>query len=174
MTTCVFSNPVNIGPPTNFEVVATGTESLQISWEAPYDSADLNILSYTISCDPQFHDEISVTVPVATTIVLESQFIPGTTYTCSVYATNADGNGIAAEATAITLEGQILAIQILIYQINYVFDFCLGEGFLPFLILGDGKMYLPYGDDAVSDSIDIFGGMSTGDTVHTRAYVSFF
>jgi hypothetical protein len=142
---------LNIGPPTNFEIVAAGTESLRFSWEPPYDSDDLNILSYTIYCSPRFHDEISVTVPIAGTVVLESQFIPGTTYTCSIYATNADGDGSTAVAIATTLEG---------------------EGFLPFLILGDRKVYLPYEDDATSKFIDIPGGMSTGETIHTRAFVS--
>ena len=101
---------MNIGPPTNFEIVAIGTESLRFRWDPPYDSDDLNIMSYTIYCNPQFHDEISVTVAFASTIALDSQFIPGTTYTCSVYATNAVGDGLAAEATATTLEGKICSI----------------------------------------------------------------
>ena len=100
---------MNIGPPTNFEIVAAGTESLRFSWEPPYDSDDINIISYTIYCSPQFHDEISVTVPIAGTIILESQFIPGTIYTCSIYATNADGDGPTAVAIATTLEGKPLA-----------------------------------------------------------------
>ena len=87
--------------------MALGTESLTFSWEAPYDSSDLNIESYTLFCHPQFQDEITVTVPTAGTVTLEEEFLPGTTYTCSVYATNAAGDGLTADQTQTTLEGSV-------------------------------------------------------------------
>ena len=36
---------------------------------------------------------------------------------------------------------------------------------------GVERVYLPTEDDAASGPIDIVGGLPTGDTVHTRAYV---
>ena len=39
------------------------------------------------------------------------------------------------------------------------------------MILGDQKVYLAYEDDATSELIDIPGGMSTGDKIHTSAFV---
>ena len=103
---------MNFGPPANFEIVVTGTESLVFEWDPPYGSEDLGILSYTLFCHPHFQDEISVTVPTTGTITLEDEFLPGTTYTCAVYGTNADGDGLRAVQTTITQEG----IQLLQYN----------------------------------------------------------
>lgn len=85
--------------------MVTGAETLTFSWEVPYDSEDLNIESYTIECNPRFQEEITITVPLPGSITLAEDFLPGTTYTCSVYATNALGDGVAAVQTATTLEG---------------------------------------------------------------------
>ena len=97
---------VNIGPPTNFEILVTGTETLTFRWDEPYAAGDLNIESYTLFCHPMFQDEISITVPTPDSITLEEDFLPGTTYTCSVFATNVDGDGVTAVQTATTLEGK--------------------------------------------------------------------
>ena len=93
---------MNIGPPRNFDIAVAGTESLTFSWNAPYEPE--GILSYTLSCDPTFQNEIIIVIPTEGSITLHD-FIPGTTYTCSVYATNVDGPGLSATQTATTLEG---------------------------------------------------------------------
>lgn len=85
--------------------MVAGTESLTFRWDAPYGSEGLEIVSYTLFCHPRFKDEISVTVPIPGTITLEDEFLPGTTYTCSVYGTNDDGDGVRAVQTAITEDG---------------------------------------------------------------------
>ena len=62
-----------------------------------------------------------------------------------------------------------------IYTHMKIFLFHKGEDYLPFLVLGSTpgveRVYLPTEDDAASGPIDVIGGLPTGDTVHTRAYV---
>lgn len=166
---------VNFGPPTNFEIVVTGTETLTFIWDAPYDSDDLEIVSYTLFCHPRFQDEISIIVPIPGTITLDDEFLPGTTYTCSVYGTNADGDGLTAIQTSTTREGIYSSAMVQLSHSSY--HICTGEGYLPFLVLGNTpgveRMYLQPEDDGASEQIELVGGLPIADTIHTRAYVRY-
>lgn len=97
---------VNLGPPTNFEITDIATESLTFRWDPPYDSNDLTINTYTVTCTPVFQEAIEATVDASITVVIIDKFLPGTNYTCSVYATNDVGDGSTAEQYATTLESK--------------------------------------------------------------------
>ena len=98
---------VTIGPPRDFVLTVAGTESLTFSWIAPYNADAVTILFYTLSCNPTFQNDIIVVVPMEGNITLHD-FIPGTTYTCTVYATTNEGPGLGISKTSTTVEGTSL------------------------------------------------------------------
>ena len=81
-----------------------GTETLAFNWELPLETTQEDILYYTIECVPHFQHAI-IEIVIGMTAVLE-EFLPGTTYTCTVTATTDDGLGAPATQTATTEEGE--------------------------------------------------------------------
>ena len=83
-----------------------GLETLAFSWELPLETTQNDILYYTIECVPHFQHAIMEIVNNGMTAVLE-EFLPGTSYTCTVTATTDDGLGAPATQTATTEEGEV-------------------------------------------------------------------
>ena len=64
-------------------------------------------MTYTISCSPS-HNGFYLVLQDAG-VRTESGFTPATNYTCTVHATNANGNGPAASDTVRTDDGGLFA-----------------------------------------------------------------
>ena len=92
-----------MGPPQNFTIEVLGTETLSFNWELPLD-IELNEIDYfVIDCDPSFQHDITEIVLDSFSVTLE-EFLPATTYTCTV-AAKTNALGAPAMATATTEEG---------------------------------------------------------------------
>lgn len=91
-------------PPTNFRVVATGSNSIEVSWGSPpLEAQNGIIISYSLTCQPE--ELVSTSLPVAYSAAGNyslSGFRPATTYNCTVVAATASGSGPPA-LQAITL-----------------------------------------------------------------------
>ena len=92
-----------VGPPQNFMITVEGSETLTFSWDLPLETELGDIQYYVIECEPRFQHAITEIV-TDTTATLE-EFLPGTTYTCTV-AAKADDLGAPAMQTATTEEGK--------------------------------------------------------------------
>ena len=92
-----------MGPPQNFVITVEGEETLTFSWELPLEMEQEDIDYFIIDCEPQFQHDITVRVLEGLTVTLE-EFLPGTTYTCTV-AANADDLGTPAMQTQTTHVG---------------------------------------------------------------------
>lgn len=92
-----------VGPPTNFKITVGGSETLIFSWGLPLEIEESEIDYYVIECMPHFQHAISKIVLDSQTVTLE-EFLPGTTYTCTV-AAKGDELGAPARQTATTEEG---------------------------------------------------------------------
>ena len=86
------------GPVQNFNIQVSGPTTLTFSWDEHTDGND--IIGYTIQCSPSlaglFTDSLVETV---------DGFTPATTYTCSIFATNINGDGEATSQTVTTADG---------------------------------------------------------------------
>lgn len=97
------SSAAIVGPPQNFTIEVFGTETLSFNWELPLD-IDIDEIDYfVVDCNPTFQHDITGTVTDSLSVTLE-EFLPGTTYTCTV-AAKTDALGAPATATATTEEG---------------------------------------------------------------------
>ena len=99
-----FSSPAPTGPPLNFLVTA-GARSMIFSW-APPNATQRNglITGYSLSCTPlTAGGDISMQYTQDGTFTLGG-FTPFTTYSCSIFAINRQGNGPVASMSIITLE----------------------------------------------------------------------
>lgn len=92
-----------MGPPQNFIITVDGSETLTFSWGLPLEIEEDEIDYYVIECMPHFQHAISEIVLDSQTVTLE-EFLPGTTYTCTV-AAKGDELGAPARQTATTEEG---------------------------------------------------------------------
>ena len=92
-----------MGPPKNFVITVEGSETLSFSWELPLDTTMDQIAFFVIRCEPAFQHAIEEIVVGELSVTLE-EFLPGTTYTCTV-AAKIDELGAPAEQTATTEEG---------------------------------------------------------------------
>ena len=92
-----------VGPPQNFVIIVKGAETLTFSWELPLETEQEDIDYFVIECKPRFQHDITELVMEDLTVTLE-EFLPGTTYTCTV-AAKADDLGAPATQTATTEEG---------------------------------------------------------------------
>ena len=92
-----------MGPPQNFTIGVIGSETLSFSWGLPLDIDTSEIAYFVIECDPSFQHDITEIVPDSFSVTL-TEFLPGTTYTCTV-AAKTDAIGAPAMATATTEEG---------------------------------------------------------------------
>lgn len=94
----------SVGPPQNFVITVEGTETLTFSWDLPFDITLDEIDYFIISCEPTFQHAILEIVIDEFSVTLE-EFLPGTTYNCTV-AAKTDELGAPAEQTATTAEGK--------------------------------------------------------------------
>ena len=92
-----------MGPPRNFEIAVIGSETLAFSWDEPLDIDPDDIQYFVIECEPTFQHDIMETVTGSLNKTLE-EFLPGTTYTCTVAAKTSE-LGAPATQTATTEEG---------------------------------------------------------------------
>ena len=103
-TTFFFCTIAFVGPPQNFVITVGGTETLIFSWDLPLEITLDEIDYFVIECNPRFQHDIMEIVIEAFTVTLQ-EFLPGTTYTCTV-AAKSDGLGAPATQTATTDEGK--------------------------------------------------------------------
>ena len=99
-----FSSSVPTGPPLNF-VVIPGARNMTFSW-APPNATERNgvITGYLLSCTTQTAGrDISMLYTQAGTFLVEG-FTPFTMYSCSIFASNSQGDGPMASMTIPTLE----------------------------------------------------------------------
>jgi len=91
-----FSSPAPAGPPLNF-VVFPGARSITFSWAPPNPTERNGVITvYSVSCTPQTGVEsISMQYTQAGTFSLEG-FTPATMYSCSIFASNRQGDGPVA------------------------------------------------------------------------------
>ena len=85
-----------MGPPQNFEITVLGPETLQFSWDLPLDIDFGEIDYFVVECNPKFQHDIAANI-MDDSVILE-EFLPGTTYTCTVAAKT---NRLGAPATQI-------------------------------------------------------------------------
>ena len=100
--------------PENFAIMVGGSSDLTYTWDPPL-VTNGEIDNYTLTCSPTIGllplvleaEDRNVTLPM---------FVPGTTYTCSLQASNGGGLGSPATYIATTLEeGKYKFIYINIY-----------------------------------------------------------
>ena len=101
LTLVVSANPVP-GAPTSVSAVASDTTSV-VTWAAPISNGGPAITSYTVTSSPPTTTCV-VTLPAALTCSF-SGLTNRSSYTFSVTATNVEGTGAAASATATPLFG---------------------------------------------------------------------
>ena len=162
-----------MGPPQNFVITVEGTETLSFSWELPLEIELGDIDFFVIDCEPTFQHDITVMVMGGFSVTLE-EFLPGTTYTCTVRAGNL---GAPAVQTATTEEGMPNVTILIIIATLYCFCIShIAPSYLPYLVLGATEgvdmITLPASDDANSDPIYITGGLPLGSRTQTIAFVS--
>ena len=93
-------------------ITVEGTETLTFSWELPLEAEWTDIHYFVIECTPHFQHAIKESILDSLTVSLE-EFLPGTTYTCSVAAI-ADGIGDKATESAKTKEGMSKFMNVLL------------------------------------------------------------
>ena len=94
-----FSSPAPTGPPLNFTVTPEA-RNMTFAW-APPNAAQRNgvITGYSLSCAPQTGmGSITMQYTQAGTSTLEG-FTPATVYSCSIFASNRQGDGPVASRT---------------------------------------------------------------------------
>lgn len=115
---CITSkySPAPDGPPLNFKVIPRGT-GLYFRWDAPEGS--ITILSYTITCYISSDLAINVTLNPVNSITLD-EFMPSTTYTCSMLGSSSGGKGPSTNRVNVTTEGLQSIYTSHSYQLYYV------------------------------------------------------
>lgn len=99
-----FSAVAFVGAPQNFTIQPIGPEMLKFSWGLPPGIDVIEQIDFfVIDCEPTFLDDIQVDVQMLEITLTE--FLPGTTYTCTVRAKR-DELGSPAVQTATTPEGR--------------------------------------------------------------------
>ena len=99
-----FSPPVPTGPPSNF-LVTPRARNMTFSW-APPNATQRNgvITGYSLSCTPLTAEgDITMQYTQTGTFPLEG-FTPATMYSCSIFASNSQGDGPMASMIASTLQ----------------------------------------------------------------------
>ena len=94
-----------VGPPQNFEITVLGSETLQFSWDLPLDIEFEEIDYFVVECNPKFQHDIAANIIGMDNSVILEEFLPGTTYTCTV-AAKTNELGAPATQTATTEEGR--------------------------------------------------------------------
>ena len=158
----------------NFKVIPRRT-GLYFLWDPPEGS--IAILSYTITCYISSDLAINVTLNPVNSITLD-EFMPHTTYTCSMYGSSSGGNGPMTNRVNITTEG----LQSLLSELQVLYARCptddMGDVYLPFISLdtlyGVDQVFLERQDDGTSQEISIgnTNGFPFGASNQTRLYVS--
>ena len=103
-----------MGPPQNFAITVEGTETLTFTWEVPLEIEQEDIDFFVVNCEPRFQHDITVMIMDGFSVTLE-EFLPGTTYTCTVRAGEL---GAPAMQTATTEEGMLSNVAVLLVQYN--------------------------------------------------------
>ena len=107
LTVHILTEPT--GPPQNFEI-SPSARDLTFSWDPPSpDSRNGLITDYTIQCS-DYHETL---IPPDSSPYTASGFTPNTSYNCSIFASNADGNGPATYRLVNTLEaGECMCVMV--------------------------------------------------------------
>lgn len=89
------------GPPRNF-VISVEKTTLHFEWDPPADDEIGGILvSYTLSCSHEGDNDFDVDLEVIEEITID-EFLPSTTYECTILATTNGGDGPTATQSATT------------------------------------------------------------------------
>ena len=98
----LYLHPLAPEEPQNFEISVGGSSDLTFTWDSP-SVTNGQIDNYTLTCSPTI-DLLPLVLEAAVFNTTLPMFIPGTTYTCSLRASNGGGLGSPAMDTATTLE----------------------------------------------------------------------
>ena len=88
--------------PENFAIMVGGSSDLTFTWDPPL-VTNGEIDNYTLTCSPKI-DLLPIVLEATVNNVTLPMFVPGTTYTCSLQASNGGGLGSPATYIATTLE----------------------------------------------------------------------
>ena len=96
-------------PPQDVTVVATGFDSLEISWEPPQqnrsESEESTIIAYIIFCDSSTARTVYSRIdPQDNLMVQHNSLTPHTTYTCCVFVNTTNGQSSLVCDSQATLE----------------------------------------------------------------------
>lgn len=110
------------GPPNNVRLVSTNSTSLTLSWEVPA-QPNGNVTGYNYSCNTTSAAGTGSTTAIVTSVVFTG-LTPFTTYTCSVSARTAPGEGERVTVTSTTNEdGEITSVSVLLHNSPSPFNF---------------------------------------------------
>ena len=103
------------GPPNNVRLVSTNSTSLTLSWDVPA-QPNGNVTGYNYSCNTTSAAGTGSTTTIVTSIVFTG-LSPFTTYTCSVSARTAPGEGEPVTVTNTTNEdGEITSAVVVLLR----------------------------------------------------------
>ena len=103
------------GPPNNVRLVSTNSTSLTLSWDVPA-QPNGNVTGYNYSCNTTSAAGTGSTTASVTSVVFTG-LSPFTTYTCSVSARTAPGEGEPETVTNTTDEdGEITSVSVLLHN----------------------------------------------------------
>ena len=98
----LYLHPVAPEEPEDFQILVGGFGDLTFTWDPPL-VTNGEIDNYTLTCSSTI-DLLPMVLEATIDNVTIPMFIPGTTYTCSLRASNGGGLGSPAMYTATTLE----------------------------------------------------------------------
>ena len=162
------------GAPQNFTVSVKKT-TLIFEWDPPADGeAGGVITSYTLACTDENNDDFEIELNVIEKIAID-EFLPSTTYTCTILASTNAGDGPTASVTT-TTEGRSLASEWMSYLLDMYFFPESTEIYLQFLdldaLLGVNEVVAARADDSYTGPISIGTSFPFGITNQTQFYVS--
>ena len=92
------------GPPDNLNILVTA-RSLNLTWSPPLSSQQNGIIiSYIVTCSSQQHTVNRTKLDGHSNFVQIADLVPGSNYSCSVYASTIVGSGPPAMKSAVTEE----------------------------------------------------------------------
>lgn len=95
---CIFFHTAPSGAPRNFTISVDKT-TLHFEWDPPDD--DGTLVSYTLSCSHEGDNDFDVELNIIEEITID-EFLPSTTYECTILATTNGGDGPTASQSATT------------------------------------------------------------------------
>ena len=99
----LYLHPLAPEEPEDFQILVGGSSDLTFTWDPPL-VTNGEIDNYTLTCSPTI-DLLPIVLEATVNNITLPMFVPGTTYTCSLRASNGGGGlGSPAVDTVTTLE----------------------------------------------------------------------